>query len=317
MSQRITKYIPDTVHVYGDVPNEPIHNVEVIREGYYNKVTARLKYPDGRCYDWNLRTQVLIDTAREFGIKKGAIIPVPLIFANAPNGVEYLLPVGGEEYNELKQLDKLRSERVIKDKNLVPGGVYISLNGSKGVYLGQVKVLQLYSRGDTIVTWDDDVSSWKFWFEGIDRYQMPQRGSFTKWLEKRISEMNCYDFDRVARNTFNLKRSHSYRKQIAKMTVDPDYVIVVVKRLLPHPGWNPTPEYFLEFSRFFTMSTGTPEVDNQTRRWFEERGCVVVPPSITIDELPELLTHKEEEVRKFASKKLKEIQKYEGKGEVK
>lgn len=278
------KWIPDTI---GGKANKPIHNVKIDPQHTYDEV----RVVSNKFAGW-LKVQVLAEIAQELGILKGGIIPAPLVYARAPNGIEYLIPIGSKRYNTLNQLDKLRSKKPIRIRNLVAGRVYQSINGTIGIYLGRVNVIRLSTSHiyPSVLTYNIYAWNLLFWFEMQGESTMPLENSFTEWFAENIKQMGIHD---VCHSCVT-KRSHSYRQQVAEVSVDLDRVISLLKQRLRRENYVGE-----KVSMMLTMSTGTPSVDYHTKEVLRKNNGVLIPPDITVEELPELLAHRNEDVRKY------------------
>jgi len=294
------KYIPDTVGFY-ETPNEPIHGVKVT--GTYGKEKFSVTYKTGRkVTTTDLLARVLVDIIRSVGIEPGGVIPAPLIWAQMPGSYSYLIRLGSDEYNQLKLQDELRDAEIIKVGDLKVGGTYMSVNGSTGIYLGKFSTTDLVHYGK--------LAKWKMhrnkmlWVMSNELRDLPHVHPPLRDATPVLIEWANRDTMNWT-NIFKLKGNHSYRKQLAHMLIDPDIIVDAIKQnTRERLGGNPFAIY--SYSRLFALTKNDPTID-ELKPWVENIGHVIIPPNITLKELPQFLAHEDEHVREEAEGKLWEL----------
>lgn len=290
------KYIPDTVGFY-ETPNKPIHGVKV--RGMYGKEKFSVEYKvGGKVTTTDLLARVLVDIIRTVGIEPGGVIPAPLIWAQMPGCYSYLVRVGSDEYNQLKLQDELRDAEVIKVRDLEVGGMYMSVNGSVGIYLGKFNTTDLFHYSK--------LAKWKMhrnkmlWIVSNELRDLPPLRDATQviieWAKRDTMNWN---------NIFKLKGNHSYRKQLTYMSLNPIAIVDAIKQnTRQRLSGNPFAIY--SYSRLFALTKSDPTID-ELKPWVEHIGHVIIPPDITLKELPPFLAHEDSDVRDEATERLWEL----------
>lgn len=297
------------------VKNEPIEGVSLAGLTAHGiKADFKVGFSiEGRRCVVEITNEELLDITQHEGIIEGEIL-VPLIWVGGGK-IPRLTRIGSPTHREYQRKQILANEKPISKEQLIVGKVYETPGRRKGVYLGGVNTTKFipavghYELMKCKVLRDQML--WLEWLpeEGIDE---PDPIAFISQPTKLLASDK--EFKLV------VKASHSFKICLEEMIDVPTNIVELLSTTLLEELERKILIDFLfswdlcDCSAYFNMVPvdKEPTVSQRVLHTIEsfnttKRGPFTILDFITLEELPALLTSKNEEVRKAATEWAEEL----------
>jgi hypothetical protein len=283
-------------------PNEPIQDARIVGTivHYYSTGVLTVKFArDNQLYETVMYLPDVYEIIDSVGIKPRGRIPASIIFVTIHKRT-YPVRVGSGTYERCRVQDEVRPAKPIPKRELEVGGIYETLTGKRGVYLGSVNYLDpvdgtthsnhiIHELVSNSMLWLEDdiiVTSPDMWEIRKDIYQWV-RSSLKVWLWRP--------------QVISFKHSHSYKRLIEKIPeIDTERLASEIRNtIFSGSDWGGSIAHTINL---LTMTTGVPKLYPRYLSLLKKckQHAVLIPRRL--DELPELLTHKDSNVRRYALK---------------
>jgi len=257
----------------------------------------------------HLDDQELLEIIQHGGIQKGGLVTEPLIWVGSGKYPK-LTRLGSPTHKRYQLKESLSTKKPIKRKLLKIGSLYETQGEVVGVYLGQVNTVQFEEKPQySNILVSKEYNNLMCWLEASPKVSDPKQclAGVVGSPSKLISESTgC---------KIKLKASHTFKLNWEQASETPSDILKQVRNAYVQKLKD-------EAARGWVFSWG---IDNRSKLF--NMTPVNVPPSVTPDvkeaitrsgetilidhtalsELPRLLVHKKESVRKAARKRAEEL----------
>lgn len=274
---------------------------------------VQLEFPDSDTRKW-LSIATLVDIIQSVGIKKGGNFPCSLIYILNEGGYVRLVREGGTEHQNAVDKDELRQMAPIKNRDLKVGGVYRSLSGW-GLFLGHVHTKPIDIHWPLIKD-KSPVRDRMLWCVLIGPERPPIEAlTRATTLDDQFNVLD--DNGVVLKNVcttgfkppsgvqgycFEVKDSHQYRKLLARAALTAEQAVgMLTEWVITRLESESDISYWFKLAPILAITTsGRPRMPVRLQQALSKLKYTYVGEDTPLNNFPELLTHSNEEVRRYA-----------------
>jgi hypothetical protein len=228
-----------------------------------------------------------------------------------------LVQLGSERYKEFLYKDKKGRVEKVPTEDLIVGNLYENKSGVQGIYLGQVNTIRfIYPQGNVAATrfLNYKLTNKMMWLEIGPRSTVDIIELYKELQHNHKAEVSWDSklFFKSGSGHLTIKESHSYRLDLGKVC-EPDLKSITnrAREMTYHQTKGRCDrftfcELFGEMLTVYPKGT-TPRVSPRVMQLLRRINFVIIPPDITLEELPEFLTHPDSLVREEAKRRYRKL----------